>query len=608
MAETNRAKRPEWLDERLGSERRPGVPRPQDRAGAFRHRLVLLRRHHAVPVRHPGAAPASCCCSTTAPRPTEAYESVQFIVTRVQFGWLVRSIHSWSANLMILAAFVHMFSVVFLHAYRRPRELTWLSGIALLGLALGFGFSGYLLPWNTISLLRHEGGHRHGGRRCPWIGPTLARFLRGGDDVGGATLTRFFGFHVAVLPGITTCSWLLHLALVQKFGISMPPKWVDVGANDPPDAVLPELLPARADGLVRSAGGAGGAGRAVPVGTGREGRSLRFGARGNPPGVVFPGAVLHAEADSEPRAGRSRANCSGMIGFGLLAAWWVVLPFWATTREGALRDAAGHRGGRAAARLPGHFLRSGVLAMRTLLGTGLLLLWRPARAAKDSCIECHSALDGAQSAAAATQNDIHGSTASVAPTATAATATPTTPQAAMSRAKGFIGKPARTAVPKLCARCHSDANLMHKYKPQQRVDQLQQYLTSVHGKRIAAGDTAVANCVDCHGVHGIREVQDALSPVHPLRLPETCARCHADPKHMAKYKIETNQFAEYRKSVHWEALAKRGDLSAPTCASCHGNHGATPPQVSSVAAVCGTCHVLLENLYRKSPHEAVFAI
>src|SRR5512134_1243477 len=78
------------------------------------------------------------------PTVTEAYESVQFIVTRVEFGWLIRSVHSWSANLMVLAAFIHMFSVVFLHAWRRPRELTWLSGIGLLGLALAFGFSGYL--------------------------------------------------------------------------------------------------------------------------------------------------------------------------------------------------------------------------------------------------------------------------------------------------------------------------------------------------------------------------------------------------------------------------------------------------------------------------------
>ncbi|MCL4403021.1 MAG: hypothetical protein M1436_10250, partial [Acidobacteria bacterium] len=163
------------------------------------------------------------------------------------------------------------------------------------------------------------------------------------------------------------------------------------------------------------------------------------------------------------------------------------------------------------------------------------------------------------------------------------------------RARGFKGKIARTAVPALCAKCHSDANLMHKFDPQQRVDQLAQYQTSVHGKRLAAGDAGVANCADCHGAHGIREVRDALSPVHPLHLPETCAHCHAD------------QFAEYRTSVHWEAVAKRGDLSAPTCASCHGNHGAAPPSVSSVAAVCGTCHVLIEETFNKSPHAQAFA-
>ncbi len=100
------------------------------------------------------------------PTPTEAYESVQFIVTRVQFGWLVRSVHSWSANLMILAAFIHMFSVVFLRAYRRPREVTWLSGVALLGLALGFGFSGYLLALEYGLLFCHQSRNRHGCQRA----------------------------------------------------------------------------------------------------------------------------------------------------------------------------------------------------------------------------------------------------------------------------------------------------------------------------------------------------------------------------------------------------------------------------------------------------------
>ena len=228
--------------------------------------------------------------------------------------------------------------------------------------------------------------------------------------------------------------------------------------------------------------------------------------------------------------------------------------------------------------------------------------------AKDTCQECHSSLDGKhQAPAAAFTNDIHKHVGLACSSCHGGDPQAEAPEAAMSRAKGFLGKISRTQVPKLCARCHSDADLMHKYKPQQRVDQFAQYMTSVHGKRLTGGDEKVANCVDCHGVHNIREVRDALSPVHPLRLPETCARCHASQSHMAGYKIPTGQFADYRAGVHWEALSKRRDLSAPSCATCHGNHGATPPQVASVAAVCGSCHAMQEDLYRQSPHQPVFA-
>src|SRR5690348_10337461 len=157
-------------------------------------------------------------------RPTanEAYESVQYITTQVQFGWLIRSIHSWSANLMILTAFAHMFSVLFLKAYRKPRELTWVSGMVLLLLALGFGFSGYLLPWNMLAFFATKVGTEITAQ-VPLVGHWLLIFLRGGEDVTGATLTRFFGLHVAILPGIATMLVLLHLGLVQKFGISVPP-------------------------------------------------------------------------------------------------------------------------------------------------------------------------------------------------------------------------------------------------------------------------------------------------------------------------------------------------------------------------------------------------
>jgi len=157
------------------------------------------------------------------PGANEAFESIQYIMTQVQYGWLIRSIHSWSANLMIFTAFAHMFSVLFLNAYRKPRELTWVSGIVLLFLLLGFGFSGYLLPWNTLAFFATKVGTEITGQ-VPIIGQSTMVFLRGGEEVTGATLTRFFGFHVAVLPGLATLLILLHLLLVQRQGISVPPK------------------------------------------------------------------------------------------------------------------------------------------------------------------------------------------------------------------------------------------------------------------------------------------------------------------------------------------------------------------------------------------------
>ncbi len=157
------------------------------------------------------------------PGANEAFESVQYIMTQVQFGWLIRSIHSWSANLMIFCAFAHMFSVLFLKAYRKPRELTWVSGVILLFLVMGFGFSGYLLPWNTLAFFATKVGTDIAGQ-VPGIGKPIMIFLRGGEEVTGATLTRFFGFHVAVLPGLMTLLVFVHLLLVQRTGISVPPK------------------------------------------------------------------------------------------------------------------------------------------------------------------------------------------------------------------------------------------------------------------------------------------------------------------------------------------------------------------------------------------------
>ena len=156
------------------------------------------------------------------PSPDNAYESIQFLMTQVQFGWLVRSVHAWSANLMIFALFVHTFSVFLLKAYRPPREITWMSGAVLLGLALTFGFTGYLLPWNTLSYFATKVGTDIPGV-VPLVGPFFLRLLRGGNDVTGATLTRFYGIHVAILPALTTVFLAVHLFLVQEHGMSIPP-------------------------------------------------------------------------------------------------------------------------------------------------------------------------------------------------------------------------------------------------------------------------------------------------------------------------------------------------------------------------------------------------
>jgi len=156
------------------------------------------------------------------PSADEAFESVEFIMTTVSFGWLIRSIHSWSANLMIFFAFVHLASVYFLKAYRAPRELTWVSGCLLFFVLLAFGFSGYLLPWNQLAYFATKVGTDIAGT-VPVVGEWMLRFLRGGDRVSGGTLSRFYGWHVAILPAVATLLLAFHLVQVQIQGMSVPP-------------------------------------------------------------------------------------------------------------------------------------------------------------------------------------------------------------------------------------------------------------------------------------------------------------------------------------------------------------------------------------------------
>lgn len=174
-------------------------------------------------------------------------------------------------------------------------------------------------------------------------------------------------------------------------------------------------------------------------------------------------------------------------------------------------------------------------------------------------------------------------------------------------ADGGYAPVVRTAIAPMCATCHADASFMRKFAPQVRIDQYAQYQTSVHGQQMAKGETRVATCSDCHHSHGIVQVRDTRSPVAPPHVAGTCAGCHSDAERMANFNRSPEVFSDWAKSVHADALLKRGDRSAPTCNTCHGSHGATPPGIDSVANVCAQCHVREAELFRASKKAAIFA-
>jgi len=219
-AKTGTAGLYEWLDERLGLSEIVALARhkrvPQHKhsfwyywggISLFLFILQLLTGILLLVYFRPGR---------------DAYESVRQLTYDVDFGWLIRSAHSWSANLMVFAVMVHMFSVFFMKAYKNPREFGWWSGLALLGLTFVFGFSGYLLPMDELSYFATKVGLQIPSM-IPGVGPLIADLVRGGPDVGEATVQRFFALHVVVLPLLFLPLLGFHLFLVQKHGNALPP-------------------------------------------------------------------------------------------------------------------------------------------------------------------------------------------------------------------------------------------------------------------------------------------------------------------------------------------------------------------------------------------------
>src|SRR6266567_37904 len=226
---------------------------------------------------------------------------------------------------------------------------------------------------------------------------------------------------------------------------------------------------------------------------------------------------------------------------------------------------------------------------------------------KNSCLDCHSLLSDPYGVTEEKfSEDVHAQKGLTCASCHGGDPTSDDPDKAMSRKAGWKGKIDRKQIPQLCGSCHSNPAYIRQYNPSLRTDQLDQYHTSVHGKRLAAGDTKVAVCTDCHSVHDLKAPSDPRSTVNPVNVANTCARCHADANYMKGYSIPTDQFAKYSTSIHHDALAVRGDLSAPTCTTCHGNHGAAPPGVDKVQNVCSTCHVFQAQMYEKSSHKEAF--
>ena len=157
------------------------------------------------------------------PTPDHAYDSVQFITTQLPAGWLIRGLHHWGASAMVIVVVLHMIRVILYGAYKYPREVTWFTGVLLLLIVVGFGFTGYLLPWDQKAFWATTVGTLIAGTP-PWIGDWILRVIRGGQDLSAITLARFFGVHVWVLPASLAILIAAHLYLVVKIGISAIPK------------------------------------------------------------------------------------------------------------------------------------------------------------------------------------------------------------------------------------------------------------------------------------------------------------------------------------------------------------------------------------------------
>jgi len=221
------------------------------------------------------------------------------------------------------------------------------------------------------------------------------------------------------------------------------------------------------------------------------------------------------------------------------------------------------------------------------------------------CLECH--LTTEDGVGELWQDDVHAHAGIGCDACHGGDATQDDSDLAKLPGSGYRGKLSAREIVLSCGGCHGDVEYMKVRQPLLPVDQLDKYRTSSHGKLLAKGETRVAQCASCHGAHGVREVNDAKSPVYAANVPATCGRCHADADYMSDFDIKTNQYEEYVQSVHGKALLEKNDVrGAPACNDCHGNHGAAPPSIDAITNICGTCHSYNAELFLGSPLAPAF--
>jgi len=338
----------EWVDERLGLSE-----------------LAAFARHKTVPVHSQSFwyywGGITLFLFLVQCRPgAEAYESVRQITFVMNFGWLIRSVHAWSANLMMFSILVHMFSVFFMKAYRKPREFGWLSGMALLGLASVFGFSGYLLPMDELSYFATKVGLQI-PTAIPYVGAAIANMLRGGPDVSEFTVQRFFALHVVVLPALFLPLLGFHLWLVQRHGNAAPPsEEAKPAAERKSIPFMPNFLRKDLAMWLISLNILALLASVFPWALGKQFDPLVPAPAGIHPEWYFMspfemlkllGAVLPGEI----------GEITGILLFTVGIALWVLIPFYDTNKE------SGQRGRTA------HYF--GLLAVFALLATTVIGYW-----------------------------------------------------------------------------------------------------------------------------------------------------------------------------------------------------------------------------------------